>query len=471
MPDTFGRTAKYDTDDTIIAISSPSHEQRVIIRITGPAAFEISRRFFRSHAGRPDFGARQQVITGSIDIDPEIEVEASLYAFPSPNSYTGDDVTEFHLYTNASVTQALLANLLEHGARMAEPGEFTARAFLNGKMDLSQAEAVNEIIVSSNKFQLDAAEKLLSGQLSMTTAKIRSQILECLSLIEAGLDFSGEDIEFITPEETIEKLAGIKNQLGNLLSGSLRNESVIDLPAVGIAGAPNAGKSTLVNKLLGSERSIVSHRHKTTRDVLTGPLELENCNCILFDCAGLLVNPEDILDELAQQAATEAIRNSAVVVFCIDISKSNWLEDLSIRKLIEPKILIPAATKCDMLSAKVLPERLAELNELFGLDFLAISAKSGEGLVQLRQIIDSHLVRHQTYAESPLAITARHKQAVNAAIAALDDTAGELSAGNDEITAMMLRSAYKSVSEIEQHDPAMDEQILEQIFSRFCIGK
>ncbi len=466
MPDT-----RYDFNKTIVAVSSPTSQQRVVIRIAGPEAFEICRRIFRKDTGQNALGDKRQILSGSVAIDNELEVEARLYSFPSPHSYTGDNIVEIHFYTNPSVTQALVSSLLEQGLRTAEPGEFTARAYLNGKMDLSQAEAVNEIIVSSNKFQLDAAEKLLSGQLSLTTAKIRSQIMECLSLIEAGLDFSGEDIEFITKQDAIERLADIKKKLQELLAGSIRYESVIDLPAVGIAGAPNAGKSSLVNKLLGTERSIVSHEYKTTRDVLTGLLELEHSNCVLFDCAGLIPEPENILDELAQQAAIEAIRNSTVVVFCVDIFKPNWLEDISIRKLIEPKILITTATKCDLLATEVLSARLAELNDMFAANFLPISTVTGFGLDQLRNQIDSQLMSGQTYAESTLAITARHKQAVTEAIANLNDTGNELSAGNDEVASMMLRAAYQGIGSIHQHDPAMDEQILEQIFSRFCIGK
>jgi tRNA modification GTPase len=461
----------YHVNDTIIAVSSPSSQQRVIIRISGPATLEICRRIFRKQAGQEDFGDKRQILCGTVTIDDELEIEAQLYLFPSPNSYTGDDVAEIHLYSNPSITEALVNNLLGYGLRLAEPGEFTARAYLNGRMDLSQAEAVNEIIVSSNRFQLDAAEKLLSGRLSQTTALIGSKMMDCLSLIEAGLDFSGEEIEFITKEQAIERLGDINEQLDKMLTGSIRFESVIDLPSVAIAGAPNAGKSSLVNKLLDSERSIVSHESKTTRDVLTGLLNLEHCNCVLFDCAGLLTDPENILDKLAQEAAIEAIRNSAVVAFCVDISKSQWSEDFQIHRLIEPKILVPLATKCDLVSKEALSARLFELNKLFAVEFMPVSAKTGFGLEKLRNAIDSHLVSGQAYAESPLAITARHKQAVNEAIANINEAIKEISAGNDEVAAMLLRTAYKSICEIQQHDPAVDEQILEQVFSRFCIGK
>ncbi|MHC4556856.1 MAG: GTPase, partial [Planctomycetota bacterium] len=267
------------------------------------------------------------LITGTVAIEAGLKVDAQLYLFLAPHSYTGDDVAEIHIHTNSAVTEALIASLIEKGLRSAGPGEFTARAYLNGKMDLSQAEAVNEIIVSSNEYQLAAAEKLLAGRLAKTTAQVRRSLMDSLSLIEAGLDFSGEDIELETTEQAVERLAGIKNQLEQLLSGSITYESVIDLPAVGIAGAPNAGKSSLLNKLLGTERSIVSHEHKTTRDVLTGVCTFSHFTCVLFDCAGLLQKPEDILDELAQQAAVEALRNSDVVIFCTDVSKTEWLQD------------------------------------------------------------------------------------------------------------------------------------------------
>ncbi|MHC4338430.1 MAG: GTPase, partial [Planctomycetota bacterium] len=242
-------------------------------------------------------------------------MDAMLYLFVAPHSYTGETLAEIHVHTNPSVTEALMGNLLGKGLRMAGPGEFTARAYLNGRIDLAQAEAVNEIIVSSNRYQLDAAEKLLSGRLAETTLQIRSEVLDCLGLLEAGLDFSQEDIEFITGKEVVERLVKIRQQLEQLLAGSISYEAVIDLPAVGIAGAPNAGKSSLLNKLLGKERSIVTDVSKTTRDVLTGLLTLRHCRCVLFDCAGLMESPSNILDELAQQAAIEALQNSSVVIF------------------------------------------------------------------------------------------------------------------------------------------------------------
>ncbi len=474
----------YQLDDTIVAVSSPTSDQRVIVRLSGPGTMDVVRRVFYPGVSGEGGG----LMRGKVAVDAEMGVDAELYFFSGPHSYTGQDVAEIHVHTNPSVTEALMANILGSRAsriRTAGPGEFTARAYLNGKIDLAQAEAVNEIIVSSNRFQLAAAEKLLAGRLGETTAKIRADIMDCLSLIEAGLDFSEEDIELVRRSETAARLERIKRSLEELLSGSIGYECTIDLPAVGIAGAPNAGKSSLLNMLLGRERSIVSDQYKTTRDVLTGTLALEHCECVFFDCAGLIRSPENMLDELAQQAAVEALRNSSVVVFCVDGSKPEYSEDIAIRGLIEPNVLIGVATKADLVAEDTLDGRICRLNEVFGIRFIAVSAKTGAGVGLLREVVDKQIME-QTLAASEaggagraafsdalhtaaVTLTARHKQAVTEAAGSIAESVSEQQAGNDEVVAMLLRAAYQVLSTIEQE--SVSEEILARIFQRFCIGK
>lgn len=464
----------YNLNDTIVAVSSPPLGERAIVRISGPNTIDILQQIFDPPITKEKKGG---MIAGSVTIDVELRIDAQLYLFLTPHSYTGDTLAEIHIYTNPSVTGALLEGLLSKGLRMAGPGEFTARAYLNGKIGLAQAEAVNEIIVSSNRFQLAAAEKLLSGRLAETTEKIRSELLDCLTLIEAGLDFSGEDIELETSPEAVQRLSVVKSGLERLLSGSIACESTLDLPAVGIAGVPNAGKSSLLNRLAGCERSIVSPERKTTRDVLTNVLTLKHCRCVLFDCAGLIITAENILDELAQGAAVEALQKASVVLFCVDITMNSWFEDMAILKLIKPKVLIPVATKSDLLCEELLTKRLAELSELFGVDFIVTSAQDGTGIEQLKIMLDEKLIemaigsgkRGTAGRETSLiALTARHRWAVTDAIENVGQALNELKAGNDEVTAMLLRAAFQNISDIQQH---VDEEILERIFSRFCIGK
>jgi tRNA modification GTPase len=469
----------YQLNDTIVAVSSPTSDGRVILRMSGPGTVDVLRRLFHPST----LGENVGLVRGSVAVDAELSIDADLYFFAGPRSYTGQDVAELHINTNRSVTEALLGMILGARAapvRMAGPGEFTARAYLNGKMDLTQAEAVNEVVVSSNRYQLAAAENLLAGRLGGTAAAARAQIIECLTLIEAGLDFSEEDIEFITRPEALERLGRVKERLQELLSGSITYESVIGLPAVGIAGVPNAGKSSLLNCLLGRRRSIVSDKHKTTRDVLTGILTLKHCRCVLFDCAGLTTEPTNILDELAQEAATEALQNSSVVVFCIDVSKTDYSEDVAIRELI-PGQVVPVATKCDLLGQEELDERVRKLNRLFSAEFVPLSAQTGAGVGRLREVIDLKVtelglvgatrpeLQFSKDLQDFVALTARHRQAVIEAVDNVDESIDELKAGNDELTAMMLRAAYQALSTIEQQN--IDEQILQRIFSRFCIGK
>jgi len=469
----------YNLNETIVAVSSPSLGARSIVRITGPDTIAIVQEVLNSKV-KPD---KAGIWTGSITIDPQLSIDASLYLFLAPHSYTGEDAAEIHLDASQAIIEGLMETLLANSRtplQSAGPGEFTARAYLNGKIDLAQAEAVNEIITSSNRFQLAAAEKLLAGRLTQATEEILAVVMECLSLIEAGLDFSTEDIEFITRDQTVERLERIKQMLERLLAESIHYESVVDLPAVGIAGSPGAGKSSLLNKLLTRPRSIVSGRRKTTRDVLTDILVLTNCRCVIFDCAGLLEKPDNILDELAHQAAVEALEKASVVVFCVDISKTDFSEDIAIRKLIKDDLqgqgtrVIPIATKTDLLSEDSLAERLAEINKLFAADFLPTSAKTGTGIEQLREAIDKKVIAQtagsaKDQTQHGIALTTRHRQAVTEAIKAISESIKEIKAGNDEVTAMLLRSAYEAASNIQQQH--IDEQILEEIFSRFCIGK
>jgi tRNA modification GTPase len=506
----------YSLNDTIVAVGSAASDHRVIIRISGPAAIETCWRLCGPDISIDKRNKNNCIIRTSAAIDNELRIDVQLYLFFSPHSYTGQDVAEIHIFTNPSVISALFDRLLAMGLRPAGPGEFTARAYLNGKMDLTQAEAVNEIIVSSNTYQLKTAQKLLSGRLSQTIEKTRSSILEILSLIEAGLDFSEENIEFISNKAAAERLEGIKEKLEDLLAGSISYESIIDLPSVGIAGAPNAGKSSLVNRLLGTERSIVSDIHKTTRDVLTDILELKHCNCVLFDCAGLLSEPGDIIDELSQQATVETLQNSTIVIFCIDTSKSSsegaetacatsctpyhtgnvhtcnklhtlcdtgfqpvyksrpgWsCHDLWKRPHLHTNV-IPVATKCDLLSEKDLKSRLEKLKKLFGTAFEPISSKTGAGIDNLKRIIDEKLTAEFNNGQTGAAVlNARHKQAVNTAIENFSEAVCELQNGNDETAAMLLRSTYRSLCETGQSEGGhIDEQILDQIFGKFCIGK
>ncbi len=462
----------YDTGNTICAVSSAAVVGglvgKSIIRISGPDATEVAGEVFC-----PAEQVRRRGTTAGMIAVGDIETDATLYAFSSPRSYTGEDLVELHFFAAGCMVELVMEKLLA-SVRQAGPGEFTLRAYLNGRIDLSQAEAVAEIVAGSNAFQLQAAQKLLAGKLSQTAAQLREEILDVLSLIEAGLDFSTEDITFLGPDEAVEKIGRITEALETMLGGSIRYEEMIDLPSVGLAGASNAGKSSLLNALLGQERSIVSEQRATTRDVLCGVLELEKSRCTLFDCAGLGRPGTDsgLLDELAAQAAAEAINAANMVLLCVDLAKTDYSEDIEISRTIRTGELALVATKADLLDEHHLKHKSAQLTELFDSELVITSTRSGRGIGSLRALIDSRIIRltaGAAEAADRIAINQRHRKVVAETIEHLGAAGGQMALGNDEIAAMFLRSAYEVLAGLEKED--IDEAVLERIFSNFCIGK
>lgn len=454
-------------NDTIVAVSSgPGLSAKKIVRISGDKTFDVLNSF-----AAQNFQKQRAIIHTLINID-EFELNCCFYLFPSPHSYTGEDLAEIHLFACDEVVELVLSKLLTLGCRTALAGEFTYRAYVHGKIDLSKAEAVAQLIQSSNQYQLSAAQQLFSGSIERKVSQIRQEILDLLSLIEAGLDFSAEDIELISPQKAIETAGKIRNSLDELLAGSITFEQIAQAPSVIIAGAANTGKSSLVNALVGVKRSIVSEQSGTTRDVLEHWLKLDKCDCVLFDCAGLIARPADILQILANTAAIKAIYDAIVIIFCADITKPDYSNDLEISKHFSRKPAIYAATKCDCLTDDQTKIKLKSIKKLFGADFVNTSAKTGLGLEKLKKLIQQNIITQTsdaTEAAQKTALTARHRQTVIESIKNIEEACGELEKGNEEISAMFLRSALQSLSSFEAEH--IDEQILETIFSRFCIGK
>ena len=457
----------YDINDTIIAVSSgETASVKKIIRISGDKTLDILKYFANS-----DFQKHRQIVRIPTEING-IKINCWFYLFPSPYSYTGEDLVEIHILACDDVIENIFTKLLSLGGRTAMAGEFTYRAFVNGKMDLSEAEAVAQMIESSNRYQLEASQKLFTGSIEQKVGKIRQDILELLSLIEAGLDFGEGDIEIISRQKAVESAEKIISGLNEVLSGSITFEQISQAPSVVIAGAPNSGKSSLVNALVGRTRSIVSDQSGTTRDVLEHWLKLEKCDCVLFDCAGFVIEQADVLQALANAAANKAVNDATVLIFCTDIAKKDYSADIEILRQLKNKPTVCVASKCDLLHGNEVDIKNAELQNLFGHTFLGTSAKQKIGLEQLKKLIEENVISQisgSQEAAGKITLTERHKQVVNEAVKNIHSASGEIKNGNEEIAAFILRAALQNLSKLEMEH--IDEAILDTVFSRFCIGK
>jgi tRNA modification GTPase len=462
-----------NVDDTIAAVSTAAVPSgavgRSIVRVSGPDVFAVLSKIITT----PNPPKKNRISPCVVHVDDTLDIDGVLYAFFQPHSYTGEDLAEMHLNACPAVVEAVLERLYQH-VRPARPGEFTQRAYLNGKMDLTQAEAVAEIVSAANTVQLNAAEQLLKGRFSDTIAGLRQQIIELLGLLEAGLDFSEEDIEFITPDDAFNRIQSFKDTLSGLLNNSIRCERIIDLDSVGLAGVPNAGKSSLLNALLGQRRSIVSDTEATTRDVLTGLLQLDHLDCVLFDCAGLLNQQQQdtLINRLSHEASITALNKAAVVLFCVDAGKNNVTADIEMRRQITAESVIYVLTKIDTIAAEDLHQKHADLQKIFGVEFIMTSSATGTGLDELKKRIRQTLLqlrRGDREHEDRLTINQRHQQKLTEAMTLLHDAAKEVKLNSTEVAAMLLRQAHEQLGTLETEN--ISETILDSIFSRFCIGK
>ena len=460
-------------DDTIAAVSTATvpvgAAGRNIIRVCGPDTFTVLSKIVTAAQPIP----KNRISRCLVHVDDQLDIDGLLYAFFQPHSYTGQDLAELHLDACGAVIAAVLEKLYQY-VRPAAAGEFTQRAFLNGKMDLTQAEAVAEIVSAANTTQLAAAERLLHGRFSDTIAMLRTRIIELLGRLEAGLDFSEEDIVFISTEDSLKEVDAIRQQLLGLLEGSVRCERIIDMDSVGLAGVPNAGKSRLLNTLLGHSRSIVSDTEATTRDVLTGLLKLENIDCVLFDCAGLLNESQQDaqINQLSHEASLAALNTAAVILFCVDAGKQDLEAEKQMRRQIAAETVLYVMTKIDTVTPEQLAQQQATLGSLFGGEFILTSAVTQEGLESLKKQIQAQLLRRHSAEreyESRHMINQRHERKLTEVIQLLGESAHEIKGNSTEVTAMLLRQVYGLLGGLETED--ISEMILDDIFSRFCIGK
>ena len=381
----------------------------------------------------------------------EMDVPATLLRFAQ--GYTGEESAELHVPGNVLLARMVLQRLYALGARPAEPGEFTARAFDSGRLDLAEAEGVAATIHATNERELAAGRKLQSGELARRLAPITDELAQVLALVEAGIDFSEDDIRFLSAEELAHKTEALILRLRGLLDESVRFERLAHEPTIVLCGRPNSGKSTLLNALTGRRRAVVSAMVGTTRDVLEAEVVLDRGVVRVIDTAGVEMEQKDALPDVERQMrerAVAAIRAADVVVLVEEIggtySSALWPRS--------PNLFV--ATKSDLHA----PSGIAHSH-------LTVSALTGSGMDDLRTRLDE-LAFGSRGGES-LALNARHVRQIESACAELDILAREVESRMEELSAEHLRYALDALGEIT--GMVSPDELLGRVFATFCIGK
>jgi len=442
--------------DTIAAIATPGGTGAVsVIRVSGPRALEVvAGACARKHPWQDRRATLCRVRAG----DGAVVDEVLATVFHAPRSYTGEPVAELSTHGGRLVTRRVLERLLECGARVAQPGEFTERAFLNGKLDLTQAEAVMDLISAQSALALRAAHEQLEGRLGRRTEELREQLIGTVAQLEAWIDFPEEDIDPATGEalraRLAEVLGGVRQLLATADQGRILREGLRTV----ICGRPNAGKSSLMNRLLGSDRAIVSGTEGTTRDTIEELLSIDGVPVRMVDTAGLREEADEVEREGMRRTMVEAGRaDLLVVVVDASLPPASALP----REVPEVGRRITVLNKCD----------LGEHPEWQGREGARVSCLDGSGIDALRhRVRELAELGEADWGEHSVAINARHRDRLMAAESALQAADDALAAGSEpEIVALDLREALECIGEIAGRIDS--EEILGSIFSQFCIGK
>lgn len=451
----------YQPGETVAAIATPSGEGGVaIIRISGKEAVAVAERVFsgpirsyKSHTAH--FGHIRNLQGEYID-------DVLVLPMLGSRSFTGEDTVEIHCHGGSLITRRVLETVLTAGARAARPGEFTFKAFINGKIDLAQAEAVQELISAKNDHALNAAESHLRGALSQKITEFQKELTTIAAILEAWVDFPEEGLEFATMEEICGQLREIINKMNALAATFHDGRIVHDGISLCLVGSPNVGKSSLMNALLDKERAIVSHIPGTTRDILEDHLRLNGLNLKLMDTAGIR-HSDEIVEKEGIRRSKEAMLQADLVLLVLDAQRSITDEEHVLMAQVPPLKTIVVWNKTD------LPH-----NGLPVLDFphnVKISAKQRTGLDILKGKIDSVIWSQGAPARDEILITnVRHKEALDKAIKACQTVIEGLhSQTSPEFLTMDMRLCLNELGKIIGTN--ISEDILSAIFSTFCIGK
>jgi tRNA modification GTPase len=452
------------SNDTIVAISTPPGRGGIgIVRLSGPMAASIAGQLVRlrhplehARARLADVLDEAQAGEDACRID-----EAVVTFFAAPHSYTTEDLVEIAAHGSPVVLEVLLHRALDLGARLAEPGEFTQRAFLSGRLDLTQAEAVRDLIDAQTLTQARQAASQMGGALSRRVQPVKQGLVELIALLEAGIDFAEDDVDVTPAVEIARRISELMPLLTALEASFARGRIVHDGLTLAIVGRPNAGKSSLFNCLVERERAIVTATPGTTRDTVSERISLDGIPLELIDTAGLREAAEEA-EQLGIARSREALADAALVVIVLDATQLLNDEERRLLVAVEGRPALVAMNKCDLNATDLLTDHA-------GISVLSTSALTGEGIPELREKILA-LATGGAAAEPGMLTNLRQQQAIAVTIAALVDATNANSTMIPH--EMILLDLYRALSSLDSlTGQTTSDDILNLIFSTFCIGK
>ena len=458
----------YDTADTIAAITTPLGESGIgAIRISGPDAYAVGDKIFKSKSAVPLKERRDRSIQYGTIVDENGTCidEVLALIMKGPHSYTAEDVLEIQCHGGRGVLESILQLILRSGARMANPGEFTERAFVNGRIDLAQAEAVMDVIQAKSRAGLTSAVSQLEGRLSKVINKTRKELTELVTRLEVMIDYPEEDLEDIAVPDVSGALQEMQEKLQHMLEESQNGRMIRDGVMAAIAGTPNAGKSSLLNRLLQEERAIVTDVPGTTRDVLEEWITLRGVPVCLVDTAGIR-ETDDTVEKIGVSRARRYLDQADIILAVIDGSRPLTDEDKDILQSAADKNVIIVLNKTDLPSVMTSQDL-----STYGFPICPISASTGDGLEELKdRLLQEVLKGGFTDGPSALLTNTRHIELVRQSAEALERARQSLQDGMPLDCAVIdIRQAWDTLGSIT--GDTVHDDIVEEIFSRFCLGK
>ena len=452
----------FSASDTIVAIATPSGRGGIgVVRISGAESERIARELTGHAASFEPRRVTTCMLSAALPAGLHVNDQVLVTFFKEPASYTGEDLVEVSAHGSPVILAAIVRAAMAAGARLAEPGEFTLRAFLNGKLDLVQAEAVADLIDAVTPLQARAAFDQLEGTLTNAISEIERDVFDVRAKLEASLDFPEEGYHFVTPEQAQKTVTDLMARSDALLARAARGRLVREGAQVAIVGAPNVGKSSLFNALLNANRAIVTEIPGTTRDLLTERADIGGLSLSLIDTAGVR-ETEDVIEREGVSRARDAVSIADLTIVVLDRSRPMTADDRDILASTAERRRVVALNKCDLDQG--------EKDGFPNGDAVDVSAKTGEGMDRLIDAVARALSEDEPTRDRPLVTNVRHSVLLERARASMARAAAALGAGvPEEFPLLDLQEACEALQEITGRRTS--DAILRHIFERFCIGK